>query len=90
MPACTVVFDLSGCRLSRIRWDFVGRALHVVVVGFSLCHIVRALGMVVVHLTAEEISKVFVVLISLQPAVSGEDHLTLSCWWGSYALTVVD
>jgi hypothetical protein len=68
----------------------VGRALQVVIVGCILCHIARALGMVVVHLIAEEISKVFVVLISLQPAVSGEDHLTLGCWWGSYALTVVD
>ena len=96
MSTSAVIFNLSGCRLPRIREDFMGGAPLISVFSFIMFDTFQDFGtnfnylpcssLVVVHLVAEEILQVLFSQ-SLQPPIGCKDHLINDCWW-AYALLV--
>ena len=90
VSASTVIFDLSGCRLSGIWKDSVGGAplitiFSVIVAnGFGIVNLCACNSyfapMAVGNAIAELVRGVLLVQL-LQPSIGREDHLFRSCWW---------
>ena len=100
VSASTVIFNLGGGWLARVWQDLVvGSTL---VIFFALIDVSsfdwscaalivsRSCEARAVIVVAKDVLKIFRTDLSFHTAVGREDHLTLSCWWRSYALTVVD